>query len=77
MQADGYDVTPPATVDALRDAVLKGNAQTYGQEANVAAHVDADTIVRTQSVICVPFKSCWAMRPCPRPKPIPASMLPI
>jgi hypothetical protein len=27
-------------------AVLHGNAKQYGQEANVAAHVDADTIVR-------------------------------
>lgn len=47
MKADGYDVEVPATVDALRHAVLQGNAKQYGQEANVAAHVDADTIVRT------------------------------
>ena len=45
MAADGYDVTPPATVDDLRVAVLQGNASTYGQEANVAARVSADTIV--------------------------------
>ena len=45
MADDGYDVQPPATVDALRDAVLRGNAMTYGQEANVAATVSADTIV--------------------------------
>ena len=45
MQAEGYDVTPPATVDALRDAVLNGNAQVHGQEANVAATVTADKIV--------------------------------
>lgn len=47
MQAEGYDLEVPADVDALRQAVLKGNAQNYGQEANVVAHVDADTIVRT------------------------------
>src|SRR6056297_2202566 len=46
MKADGYDVEPPATVDDLRHAILHGNAKQYGQEANVAAHVDADTIVR-------------------------------
>lgn len=46
MKADGYDIEPPATVDALRHAILHGNAKQYGQEANVAAHVDADTIVR-------------------------------
>ncbi len=45
MAADGYDVQPPATVDDLREAVLHGNAKTYGQEANVAARVSADTIV--------------------------------
>ena len=46
MKADGYDVEVPESVDALRAAVLEGNAKTYGQEANVAAHVDADTMVR-------------------------------
>ncbi len=45
MAARGYDLTPPDTVEALRDAVLHGNAATYGQEANVAARVDADDIV--------------------------------
>jgi magnesium chelatase subunit H len=41
----GYDVTPPETVEDLRMAVLDGNAATYGQPANVAAHVGADDIV--------------------------------
>ncbi|NSX53460.1 magnesium chelatase subunit H [Parasulfitobacter algicola] len=45
MKAEGYDVEPPETVDDLRTAVLKGNAQSLGQEANVAAHVSADDIV--------------------------------
>ncbi|MEO1778774.1 MAG: cobaltochelatase subunit CobN, partial [Pseudomonadota bacterium] len=47
MRARGYDVEVPGSVDALRARVLQGNASQYGQEANVAAHVDADTIVRT------------------------------
>ena len=46
MKADGYAVDVPATVDDLRDAILKGNAKQYGQEANVADNVDADTMVR-------------------------------
>ncbi|MEL7301406.1 MAG: cobaltochelatase subunit CobN [Pseudomonadota bacterium] len=46
MAAEGYDLTPPESVEALRDAVLKGNAAIHGQEANVAAHVSADHIVR-------------------------------
>ncbi|MCA3442171.1 MAG: magnesium chelatase subunit H [Rhodobacter sp.] len=45
MAAEGYDVTPPATVDGLRAAVLQGNAARFGQPANVAAHVGADDIV--------------------------------
>ncbi|MEL7107333.1 MAG: magnesium chelatase subunit H [Pseudomonadota bacterium] len=47
MKADGYAVDLPADVDALRDAVLAGNADTYGTEANVAARVSADQIVAT------------------------------
>ncbi len=46
MADDGYRVDVPASVDDLRAAILHGNARTYGQEANVAAHVAADTIVR-------------------------------
>src|SRR5210317_1923199 len=45
MKAQGYDIDLPPTVDHLRDTVLNGNAKTYGQEANVAAKVDANTIV--------------------------------
>ena len=45
MARDGYDVTPPASVEDLREAILNGNATTYGQEANVAARIHADTIV--------------------------------
>ncbi len=47
MAADGYDVTPPATVDDLRHAILHGNKDVYGQEANVMATVSADHIVAT------------------------------
>jgi magnesium chelatase subunit H len=45
MKAEGYTTEPPATVDALRAAILEGNATRYGQPANVAAHVTADEIV--------------------------------
>ncbi|MDR7101566.1 magnesium chelatase subunit H [Croceicoccus sp. BE223] len=40
--AEGYDVTVPATVDDLRDAVLAGNAERFGADANVAARIPAD-----------------------------------
>ena len=45
MARSGYDVTPPATVEELREVVLKGNAEVYGQEANVATTVSADQLV--------------------------------
>ncbi|MEP3784672.1 magnesium chelatase subunit H [Ascidiaceihabitans sp.] len=45
MKTQGYTVEVPVDVDALRAAVLQGNATQYGQEANVAAHVSADAIV--------------------------------
>jgi magnesium chelatase subunit H len=45
MADEGYDLTPPTSVEALRNIVLNGNAQTYGQEANIAATVSADQIV--------------------------------
>ncbi|MGL4234965.1 cobaltochelatase subunit CobN, partial [Tabrizicola sp.] len=46
MQAEGYDVTPPASVDALREAVLGGNSVAFGQPANVAARVSASDLLR-------------------------------
>jgi magnesium chelatase subunit H len=62
LRADGYDVEPPATVDDLRRAVLHGNAKQYGQEANVAAHVDADTIVRTTPPLKI-IEAVWGPAP--------------
>ncbi|MEO0360995.1 MAG: magnesium chelatase subunit H, partial [Pseudomonadota bacterium] len=45
MKAEGYSIDLPADVEALRKAILGGNGQAHGQEANVAAHVPADEIV--------------------------------
>ncbi len=45
LAAEGYDLTPPASVAALREAVLKGNAARHGQPANVHATVPAAEIV--------------------------------
>ncbi|MEL7344274.1 MAG: magnesium chelatase subunit H, partial [Pseudomonadota bacterium] len=45
LQGDGYTFEMPESVDALREMVLKGNAEQLGQEANVAAHVPADRLV--------------------------------
>lgn len=45
LKADGYDLTPPESVEALREAVLKGNAARHGQPANVHTTVPAAEIV--------------------------------
>ena len=44
----GYDVDVPATIDDLRDAILGGNAQRFGTDANVAARIPADDHVRRE-----------------------------
>ena len=44
----GYRVNLPASVDALRDAVLKGNASQYGTEANVHAMIPTEQHVRQE-----------------------------
>ena len=48
MRDAGYDVEVPASVDALRDKLLQGNAPIYGSNANVAARMPADEHVRRQ-----------------------------
>ncbi len=58
----GYDAEVPTSVAALRDAVLQGNASQYGQEANVAAHVDADTIVANTPPLAA-IESVWGPAP--------------
>ncbi len=62
MKADGYTVDVPDTVDDLRAAILQGNAAQYGQQANVAAHVDADTIV-SQSPHLAEVEAVWGPAP--------------
>ncbi|MEM7718931.1 MAG: magnesium chelatase subunit H, partial [Pseudomonadota bacterium] len=51
MKNQGYAVELPDSVDDLRSILLDGNAAQYGQDANVAAHVDAETIVRNTSTL--------------------------
>ncbi|MCE0506242.1 magnesium chelatase subunit H [Roseivivax sp. GX 12232] len=58
----GYSLTPPESTEALRAAVLESNAAQFGQEANVAAHVDADTIVR-QTPPLKAIEAVWGPAP--------------
>ena len=62
LKAEGYDLEVPATVDDLRAIILKGNAAQYGQEANVAAHVDAETIVKTSPHLAE-VEAAWGPAP--------------
>ena len=48
MREGGYTIDVPASVDALRDGILHGNAERYGALANVAARIPTDTHVRQQ-----------------------------
>lgn len=62
MAKDGYDITPPTTVDDLREAILNGNAKTYGQEANVWAKVTADQII-SQTPWLDEIEATWGPAP--------------
>jgi magnesium chelatase subunit H len=48
MQAEGYTVALPESVDALRSAILDGNRERYGSLANVAHRVGLDDHVKRQ-----------------------------
>ena len=48
MEAAGYGVEVPESVDALRDRVLHGNAAQFGAIANIAARISADDHVRRE-----------------------------
>jgi magnesium chelatase subunit H len=48
MQAQGYTVSMPASVDALRESVLHGNAQQYGADANVHTVISTSDHVKRE-----------------------------
>ena len=48
LAGEGYDVSVPPTVDALRTAILKGNSDRFGTDANVHHRVPADEHVRRE-----------------------------
>ena len=48
MQAQGYSVNLPESVDELRDAILLGNASQHGADANVHTLISADDHVRRE-----------------------------
>ncbi len=48
LHAEGYTVDLPASVDALRNTLLKGNAERFGADANVHVRIPADDHVRRE-----------------------------
>ncbi len=48
LKRDGYTVDVPADVNALRDALLCGNAARHGSAANVHVRIPTDTHVRSE-----------------------------
>ena len=48
MKVQGYQVEVPVSVDALREALLQGNAAQYGADANVHALISADEHVKRE-----------------------------
>lgn len=48
MKAQGYTVDMPASVDALREAILHGNAAQHGSDANVHTLIATDDHVRRE-----------------------------
>ena len=51
LQTEGYAVDAPETVDDVRNAILKGNAEQFGADANVAAQISADDHVRREKYL--------------------------
>lgn len=63
MARDGYDVGElPPTVDALRDALLGGNADRYGTDANVHAHIPAEDHVAREEYLAE-IEEQWGAAP--------------
>ena len=49
LKRDGYAVELPDGTDALRDALIQGNRETYGTQANVFAAIAADDHLRRET----------------------------
>jgi magnesium chelatase subunit H len=59
---EGYSVDVPESVDALRDAILKGNSERFGSDANVAARIPADEHVRREPFLAE-IEAAWGPAP--------------
>ncbi|HTI30796.1 MAG TPA: magnesium chelatase subunit H [Sphingomonas sp.] len=62
LASEGYAVDVPADVDALREAVLHGNAARYGADANVHVRIRADDHVRREPHLAA-IEAQWGPAP--------------
>lgn len=62
LKSDGYGVVVPESVDALREAILGGNAAQKGMDANVCASVSVDDHVRNEPWLAE-IESQWGPAP--------------
>ncbi|MCZ8370639.1 MAG: magnesium chelatase subunit H [Porphyrobacter sp.] len=62
LKAEGYEVEVPASIDAMRDALLKGNAERFGSDANVAHRIPADEHVRREKHLAE-IEAAWGPAP--------------
>jgi magnesium chelatase subunit H len=62
MKREGYEVDLPADVDALRDRILRGNADHLGQAANVAARIPVDRHVGREKYLAE-IEAQWGPAP--------------
>ncbi|KAA2238086.1 magnesium chelatase subunit H [Salinarimonas soli] len=62
LRAAGYRVEVPASVDALRERILEGNAARFGTDANVVARISADDHVRAEPHLAA-IEAQWGAAP--------------
>ena len=62
LKAEGYDVEVPESLEAMRDALLKGNAERYGTDANVVHRIPADEHVRREPYLAE-IEAAWGPAP--------------
>jgi magnesium chelatase subunit H len=62
MQREGYTVELPASVDALRERVIGGNAARYGAQANVHARIPVDDHVKRERYLA-DIEAQWGPAP--------------
>ena len=62
LAAEGYDVEVPESLDAMRDALLQGNRERFGTDANVAHRIPADEHVRREKHLAE-IEAAWGPAP--------------